>query len=542
MGKSYEQVKRMRAAAIGTIQPWVGDATDLPDGWIECKGQTLDATEFPVLASILGETYGPSGGLNSRTYPNYILGDLFRVPNISGRLLADYEPEYLNVTELQAGQNYPSGSVGGVTIRTGEIDTTRAAETLDFTSKAADSPGTGTGLTFSLVTDSGGKTSVVRIGDVAGSFASLGANFQVGETITISNTEFTTKGGSTGTVEDFVLEIAWIYSPPGDVINPTNGTQLMTGDGSTITPPTSANATADINFVVADSANLTGTMRQFTVNPPTYFRSIYSVPRKLSKDHMAPHRHADPIAADAQYTAAVADGGFVAGFECPNVITQQEGNDKEKRLDFSSGGDTHAPGVYFVTRFAEGVTLRDGAGPQASSVDSIGGAFGNANIGSHNATMPVWSGPIPRPLGGNWNASASGVANNNSTANLRESSNGNLANYKNWYGNLSADQVANAAHWSAPSTSLTYATALNHRRESHTQMQSHNHYSFEVSMNAGFLRAPAIVPVDNIKISHTNSTTQTTNTITAQNIPSALNINMDLKTPALSMMYIIRAY
>ena len=110
---------------------------------------------------------------------------------------------------------------------------------------------------------------------------------------------------------------------------------------------------------------------------------------------------------------------------------------------------------------------------------------------------------------------------------------------KNWYGNQTADQINQSN-----GTSQTYPTTLNHNQENMTgsgnAINSHNHYSFEVVMNAGFVKPPSIVPVDDIQIQST-LTGQPTN-VGVQNIPSALNINVDIKTPALSMMYLIRAY
>ncbi len=84
---------------------------------------------------------------------------------------------------------------------------------------------------------------------------------------------------------------------------------------------------------------------------------------------------------------------------------------------------------------------------------------------------------------------------------------------------------------------------MNHNYEAmlgNVSVNSHNHYSFELVMNAGFVRPPTIVPVDTIQV-QSNLTGQATN-VGVQNIPSALNINVDIKTPALSMMYLIRAY
>ena len=120
--KQYEAEKRMRGAAIGTILPWSGDQGTVPKGWMACNGQVLEATNYPVLASILGNTYGPTNGLNGRVYPEYLTGDTFALPQLNTRLLADYEESYVSVAALQAGQTYQSGAVGGMTITNGEVD------------------------------------------------------------------------------------------------------------------------------------------------------------------------------------------------------------------------------------------------------------------------------------------------------------------------------------------------------------------------------------------------------------------------------------
>ena len=41
MASNYETQKKMRAAQVGTIMPWVGDLSTQPDGWLECNGQTM---------------------------------------------------------------------------------------------------------------------------------------------------------------------------------------------------------------------------------------------------------------------------------------------------------------------------------------------------------------------------------------------------------------------------------------------------------------------------------------------------------------------
>ena len=54
MASNYETQKKMRAAQVGTIMPWVGDNASKPDGWLECNGQTIEATDYPILASVIG--------------------------------------------------------------------------------------------------------------------------------------------------------------------------------------------------------------------------------------------------------------------------------------------------------------------------------------------------------------------------------------------------------------------------------------------------------------------------------------------------------
>mgnify|MGYP003134041702 FL=1 len=513
MAANYETQKKMRAAQVGTIMPWVGDAGTKPDGWLECNGQTLEAVDYPILASVIGNTYGPQNGLNARTYGNYLLGDQFRLPSLNGRVLTDYEPTYINETSLQMGQTYPSGAVGGLVIIEGETDLSRTSQTVNVTSGTAQlvlgTGVSGTGLQLTLDCDVNGRVAVSNI-------TAKGSAFATGDKLTIPASVFSGNN-------DIVIEVAWVLPSVAEVLTPTGpGTvQLMGGDGSAISPPTAMNATADLNFVVTDSQNLTGQIRSFSINPPAYFKSYYTIPRKLSKDHMPPHRHSSP-AGIGGYSRADADAGFVEGFQCPANIAGVEGNQKQRALGPGAGGDIDSvdPGILFVTYFEEGTTIKTTFEPVKNNVSSVG----------THVPQPCWTGPIPRALNGTFP----------NECNYRESSQaGFMTNKKNWYGNQTADQINQAS-----GTSKTYPTTLNHNQENMTgsgnAINSHNHYSFEVVMNAGFVKPPSIVPVDDIQIQST-LTGQPTN-VGVQNIPSALNINVDIKTPALSMMYLIRAY
>lgn len=107
----YSIEKRLKTAEIGTILPWAGDTASslsgwenqtnvgIPPGWIICDGGTKACINYPLLANAIGTTYG---GLIGGSYPDYLPTDTFKLPNIQGRHLANYDTSYLPAdTEVQ---------------------------------------------------------------------------------------------------------------------------------------------------------------------------------------------------------------------------------------------------------------------------------------------------------------------------------------------------------------------------------------------------------------------------------------------------------
>ena len=82
--------------------------------------------------------------------------------------------------------------------------------------------------------------------------------------------------------------------------------------------------------------------------------------------------------------------------------------------------------------------------------------------------------------------------------------------------------------------SQTYPTNLSHIGQDFTDatVASHNHFSFDVSMNIGGLRIPPNIAVNNVQ----------SYTVNVSDIPDALNILMDNQTPSQTVLMIIRAY
>lgn len=117
---SYNRVKTMKNMPIGTIMPWAGNASsgtfeaNIPHGWVLCDGKTWLAKQLPLLASIIGNTYGPTSDGIKNPFPNYGDDDVFQVPNLTNRALIDHENSYLNQSTYQYGQSDAQTVVGSL--------------------------------------------------------------------------------------------------------------------------------------------------------------------------------------------------------------------------------------------------------------------------------------------------------------------------------------------------------------------------------------------------------------------------------------------
>jgi hypothetical protein len=124
MAVRYNRIKQMKSSKIGTMMAWTADGidgnlvTDLPKGWILCDGRTYPAGRYPLLASLIGDTYG--GSNFAGTFPDY--AGTFKVPNLSSRMPIDLEPSMLVDATYQYGQS-DAGTVLG-TLVSGYGDTT----------------------------------------------------------------------------------------------------------------------------------------------------------------------------------------------------------------------------------------------------------------------------------------------------------------------------------------------------------------------------------------------------------------------------------
>lgn len=88
----YQSSKTAKAAVIGTIMPWTGSISEIPDGWIICDGSNRPAKDFPLLVQAIGDTYNAGVSNLGGSFPNYS-GDIV-LPNLNNKMLMDIEEEY----------------------------------------------------------------------------------------------------------------------------------------------------------------------------------------------------------------------------------------------------------------------------------------------------------------------------------------------------------------------------------------------------------------------------------------------------------------
>ncbi len=121
--KSLSAVPYARSAyngvPIGTIVPFAGPATAIPDGWLLCDGTALNAStdlKYSQLFSVIGTTWGGSGSTN------------FSVPDLRGQFLRG-----LNTTASGEDANRILGSHQDADLSSHTHAATQAAHTHGYT-------------------------------------------------------------------------------------------------------------------------------------------------------------------------------------------------------------------------------------------------------------------------------------------------------------------------------------------------------------------------------------------------------------------------
>ena len=185
------------ALPIGSVQPWGGNISEIPSGWLLCNGAEIEAADYPLLARILRDTYGGTnfGG----NFPNYT--GTFRLPQTNNKALADISTDYFgtydstttdvpspidNSDALTVVQEYLGDSVAG--FEPGDLgppNVINAKTDLNFT-YTPDPEGT-----ITSITSTGTAPEVTSAKIYKNVTANNGTNADSGSTVTGTGAQFT---------------------------------------------------------------------------------------------------------------------------------------------------------------------------------------------------------------------------------------------------------------------------------------------------------------------------------------------------------------
>ena len=100
MAIRYNQLRRLKGFAVGSIVPWSGDVSNVPSGWLACTGQTRQVSDYPLLYRIIGNTYGGTAG------------STFTLPSLlNGRGITDIYQGHYAYLKTKSSAHYESASI-----------------------------------------------------------------------------------------------------------------------------------------------------------------------------------------------------------------------------------------------------------------------------------------------------------------------------------------------------------------------------------------------------------------------------------------------
>ena len=432
---SYNRIKAQKASPVGTIMPWTGSTSQsalspdsIPKGWIVCNGAQLRAKDYPILAQILGNTYGPVvepgqpfvGIINS--YPNYQDDDVFNLPLLNQQALIDLESNLLTPQELS----------------------------------------------------------------VIGTYVSLNG-----------------------------------YDSPNQ-------------------PVANVLSYIDVQFTANVESELSGKIKGISLEDPSFFDTIRTIPRKLGVEHTAAHTHPRPP--EGFYPSVELGGGYLGMFEAGYFETATS--------EYTTGGDTgESNDEPLADRFTTGEvtwTAYDAGAnslptmnvhrhygqasdviPVVPTVDRTVQAYGQTSAYQDDNTcvqpvqQPAVTAPFPPP------GIYLGQRNYYVSDQVPESRRGSgvtppATDPNDYYGAVGAGR------------DYPYPTTLNHNGDAFTanSLGSHNHFTIDLSMTKGQMNLPSTILINNM----------TTGNIEPIDVDRGLSVQINPNTPSLVVLYIIRAY
>ena len=519
----YGSVKLLKTAKIGTIMPWAGDGNEgldvanLPSGWIVCNGSLHNASKYPLLASIIGDSYG---GTNfAGVFPNY--EGTFRVPNMTLKMPMDIEAFHLDNPKYQYGYtqtrnllaNNTNPLVGGY----GElypIQTTISTDVdIDFTVDA------------SLVMK--GKFTNVSIGDPSFNTTiytigrKLGINHTPGHSHGGSYTKATQQFTSPMVFEPDLISVGGVVagrcqSSAYDTCELKRPSTAPTWQGGAISMTSYGDAQHEFTLPTTD--------RFYNFIGSEYWQNVPA-------DSWPPpgsHPSGEVTVSDLSYQFS--GSRWTSGFNVPTPVkTHQQPawtGVFPKAQTYANSRNHFGPIAYLPDNSSAwtipGVTIAAGA----PNITLPAGADIGAEFDKIVPYMWVYTDPAITGLTGGTQILSITRISGTSTSNYvykldLSAATRNLTTLTN--------VTLNFKHGTYPTTLNNQTGALD---PNGTQFAAHNHGSFDLIMGVGSLATPATFPVNDVSLG----------SIAPENINDALNIIADVSMPALVVTFMIKAY
>ena len=473
---SYNRIKATKIAPIGTIMPWGGGSAqgqgldNVPPGWIVCNlvSAQLNAADYPLLAKVLGNTYGPQ-----EPEGNFETGVNWGIVN-------------------EFPYNPPAGRSGHNPNR--HVDT------------------------FALP-----NLNQVALVDIEAD----------------RSTDSEPPNSSAITTDDLSVLTTSVSE---------NGTE---GD----LPDILQDSNVDITFTLEPSQNLAGRITGIVMEEPIYFDTVYVLPRKLGIDHMPSHTHRPASDSDFdQFWGTAGSSIKVLQFTPGKAAQSGDGKGTTSVAAIGQRGDGFAHS--FNARPETNITWYNPDNPSDTLVPGVD----RVNIDASRALIPdntVLTGTrqieARNPIENDY------TEDNRAVSLIQQAANtgtfppaGRYNGKRNFYASPDIPDVYRGSDMPAeyindvpydPATTLqpintavtnSYTTTVNHEYERWLDvgLQSHTHEAMEITMSRGSLSVPTTLLVNNVS----------TGTAIPLSVDTALSIQMNINTPSLTVMYIIRAF
>ena len=423
---NYGALKTMRAAAVGTIMPWTGALTSIPPGWIICNGSNVLAADYPLLAQVIGDTYGGSSGFSQVDFPwSNDTSTSITLPDIDQKPLADIDSAY-----------FGSGAVDA------NIDTAEALSSV-------------------------------------GSF--IGANQD---------------NGAPNFISDAYTDILFNYTPEND---------------------------------------FTATIEQMNIRVGAGSKTVYTGARKLGRRHMPIHGHPTEVPTLLGNDQSKPGSGVACAQEVSYEFGKAAGDDLDGQPQIDV--DIDMPTGSALGNGSDGVILAnidaEAPGPNLKPRNAVSHGISNW-IGAMDDPEP------PDPFGSPTNNPAHTRKFNISDSAPYALGGGNIAtehrNYDDGDANTGPGDGNIDRH-------RPYETFFHHSGISFNKttpgvgvtdtIDAHDHSSFQVDYdpNNSTMRMPGQIVINDVQAQ-----------VTPDNLPDALNIQVTVPTPKLTVVYVIRAY